>query len=84
MPGTQLTKPTTPFAGTPPDPRLPDAACAWCLAAPLTIGEDILSVNDPLYPFEVPVPPHLLGDVRTLVPAVRATRVDPMVVLRDE
>ena len=58
----------TPFAGAAMDPVRPDAECAWCLAAPLVFEEDdTLSVNDPLYPFEVPVPKHVLDDVRTLV-----------------
>jgi hypothetical protein len=56
----------TPFSGVP----LNGAAVpsTWCLAAPLAMREDdALAVNDPLYPFQIPVPPQLVASVRGVI-----------------
>jgi hypothetical protein len=56
----------TPFAARPSTGSNGHASRAWCLPAPLLIQHDIVAVNDPIFPLEITVPPHLANDVRTL------------------
>jgi glycosyltransferase involved in cell wall biosynthesis len=58
----------TPFSGTTPNGSATAVPSAWCLAAPLAMQEDdALAVNDPLFPFPVPVPPTLVDSVRGVI-----------------
>jgi glycosyltransferase involved in cell wall biosynthesis len=57
----------TPFASAPAN-GASSPAPLWCLASPLSIHEDDrIAVNDPLYPFMVPIPEELVSSVRVLV-----------------
>jgi glycosyltransferase involved in cell wall biosynthesis len=57
-----------PFATAPMNGAISEAACAWCFAAPVVMrADDVVVVNDPLYPFVISVPRNLVDRVRVLV-----------------
>jgi glycosyltransferase involved in cell wall biosynthesis len=65
----------TPYAAPPIAGAVDEPDAMWCLPAPLILTNDVVEVNDPIFPFELTPPVHLTVTIKKLINAFTAAPV---------